>query len=227
MIYVPSCLEEELFIKNYDASKYKNPAVAADTAVFALDGESLKLLLIRRGCYPYKGKWALPGGFIDISEDIKTAASRELFEEAGISCPYSEQVFVWDAPDRDPRQRVITVSYVSLIDFQSVSPKAGDDASEAGWFEITEYKKYDKEGFTNIEYRLSGPEILTPIIKFPSGRIQQIERVESGGLAFDHPESVVYSYEYLKRRVRGGGFLDLALSDEKLKGRARKIILGV
>jgi 8-oxo-dGTP diphosphatase len=226
MAYVSSGKEEELFLKNFDPSKYKNPGVAADTALFALDGDSLNILLIKRGEFPYKGKWALPGGFVNIDEDIKAAASRELFEETGIPGLYSEQAFVWGAPERDPRQRVITVSYISLVDFSEVYVKAGDDASEAGWFELKDYRNYDREGFTYIEYTLSGPETLFPAVKFPYGRVQQIMPVNSGGLAFDHAESVAYSFEYLKQRVKYGGFLDFALSDRKLREKARKIILG-
>ena len=80
MTYIPSSSEEVVFLKNYDASKYQTPAIAADTALFVIDGSALKLLLIRRGNYPYKGCWALPGGFVDIDEEIAAAAKRELFE---------------------------------------------------------------------------------------------------------------------------------------------------
>lgn len=66
MTYKPSGKDEETFLKNYDAGKYQNPAVAADTALFAADGKNIKLLLIKRGGYPYKGCWALPGGFVNI-----------------------------------------------------------------------------------------------------------------------------------------------------------------
>ena len=77
MVYNPSCEEEVAFLKNYNPNKYKNPAVAADTALFAADGDALKVLLIRRGGYPYKGSWALPGGFVNIDEDIRVSAQRE------------------------------------------------------------------------------------------------------------------------------------------------------
>jgi 8-oxo-dGTP diphosphatase len=226
MAYIPSSDEEEQFIKDYDPSKYQNPAVAADTALFALDGDVLKLLLIKRGGYPYKGKWALPGGFVDIDEDIKDSAARELFEEAGIDGLYLEQAFVWGRPDRDPRSRVITVSYISFADFAAIKPKAGDDAALAEWFAIKEYNIAEKDGFTYIDYALEGPEVLKPCVKFPSGRMQEITCVERSGLAFDHPESIAYSFELLKQRVRYGRFLELALTDSSLRERARKAILG-
>lgn len=227
MAYIPSSKEEEQILKAYDPSKYKNPAVAADTALFALDGDALKILLIKRGAYPYRDKWALPGGFLDIDEDIAESAARELEEETGITGIYTEQAFVWGKPDRDPRQRVITVSYIGFADYTSIHPKAGDDAAEAAWFELKDYKKYDNDGFCYIDYILDGPETLKPSVKFPVGRMQQITPIESGGLAFDHAESIAYSFETLKQRVEHGTFLEQALEDEALKGRARRVILGI
>lgn len=226
MAYIPSGPDEELFLKNFDPSKYKTPGVAADTALFAIDKDSLKLLLIKRGGYPYKGRWALPGGFVDIDEDIKDAASRELLEEAGVSGLYCEQVFVWGNPERDPRQRVITVSYLSLADFSLIKPIAGDDASDAGWFGIKSFNSYEKDGFTYIEYTLSGPETLSPVVRFPIGQIQKISPVDTSGLSFDHAESIAYSFEYLKKRVKEGGFLDFTLQSEELKEQAKRLILG-
>lgn len=227
MPYIPSCKEEEQFLKDFDPSKYKNPAVAADTALFAIDGNALKILLIKRGGYPYKGKWALPGGFVNIDEDIFMSAARELEEETGITGIYMEQVFAWGRPDRDPRQRVITISHIGLADFSQIKPKAGDDAAEAAWFEIKDYKKYEKGGYCYIEYVLEGPETLKPSVRFPSGCMQKISPENSGGLAFDHGESIAYSFETLRERIIRGTFLEQALADEALRARARRIISGI
>ena len=82
--YVPSCEEEARYLAAYDPSKYKNPAVTADIALFGREEEALFLLLIRRGGYPYKGYFALPGGFIHISESVPAGAARELLEETGV-----------------------------------------------------------------------------------------------------------------------------------------------
>lgn len=227
MAYIPSSADEEKFLREFDPSKYKTPAVAADTALFALDGDKIKLLLIKRGGYPYKGMWALPGGFVDIDEDVLDSARRELHEETGLSGLYLEQAFVWGRPDRDPRQRVITVSYIALADFSTLYAKAGDDAAEAGWFELKDYRRYEKEGFCRIDYVLDGPEILRPAVKYPRGRIQQIWPVNSGGLAFDHAESIAYSFELLKLRVGYGAFLKVAFKDKAIRDRAREVILEI
>jgi 8-oxo-dGTP diphosphatase len=227
MPYNPSCAEEEQFLKDFDPSKYEKPAVAADTALFAVDGNALKILLIKRGGYPCKGRWAAPGGFVDMEEDIIECAARELEEETGIAGVYIEQAFAWGEPDRDPRQRVITVSHISVADYSQIKPKAGDDAAEAAWFEIKEYKKTEKDGFCYIDYVLEGPETLRPSVRFPSGRMQKITPVNSGGLAFDHAESIAYSFETLKARVEHGTFLEQALHDEALREKARRVILGM
>jgi 8-oxo-dGTP diphosphatase len=223
MSYIPSGEEEALFLKNYDPSKYKNPAVAADTALFTFDGEGLMILLIKRGGYPYRGYWALPGGFIEIGEDIREAAARELCEETGASGLHLEQVFVWGKPGRDPRQRVITVSYTSITDKFSI--KAGDDASDAAWFYIRNYSKNEKERLTYVKYALCGPETLYPEVKFPIGRIQQIEQIKGDRLSFDHAESIAYSLDYIKKRVSEGGFLEYALQCAASVEAAKKAIL--
>ncbi|NLT96612.1 MAG: NUDIX hydrolase [Christensenellaceae bacterium] len=224
MAYIPSGPDEERFLKEYDPTKYRNPAVAADTALFAVDEEGLSVLLIRRGNYPYKGRWALPGGFVEIEEDIFSSAARELMEEAGLVSPYIEQVFVWGKPDRDPRYRIITVSYAGLVDRAQVRAHAGDDASEADWFRLSGYESAQENGMIVIRYTLSGCETLRPVVTYPKGQIQKIAPVDSGGLAFDHAESIAYSLEYVRRRAREG-LLELSFGDdERLKALASKAL---
>ncbi len=225
MTYIPSCADEARYLKEYDATKYQNPGFAADTALFAVGIDTLSILLIKRGGYPYKGRWALPGGFVDIDEDIFAAADREMMEEAGISGLYLEQVYTWGRPDRDARYRCITSSHMAIADAADLKPMAGDDAVEADWFKLLNYKKEEKNGVTQISYTLSGSIEMHPVVAFPAGRMQQIYSIESVGLAFDHAESIAYSFEYLKRRIKEG-YLDIALSDEAVKARARKLILG-
>ena len=225
MTYIPSGEDEIRYLKEYDPTRYQTPGVAADTALFAVGEDVLSILLIKRGGYPYKGRWALPGGYVDIDENIFHAADRELGEEAGISGLYLEQVFCWGRPDRDPRYRSITASHIAIADAASLSPVAGDDAAEAEWFALLDYTNKEADGITQISYTLRGSIEMRPVVAFPAGRMQQIYPVESAGLAFDHAESVAYSFEYLKKRVKEG-YLDIALSDEAVKTRARKLILG-
>jgi 8-oxo-dGTP diphosphatase len=201
MTYKPSSKQEEQFLKSYDASEYQNPALAADVALFAVDDAQLKLLLIERGGFPYKGCWALPGGFVNIDEDIADAAKRELMEETGIGVPYIEQAAVWGKPNRDPRQRVVTVSFIALADFGAIKAKAGDDAAAAEWFTITEYAKSIGKIDTRISYTLVGTANISADVGFVNERIQEITAEKSGGLAFDHAESIAVSIELLKKRA--------------------------
>jgi ADP-ribose pyrophosphatase YjhB (NUDIX family) len=224
MAYIPSCAQEEQFLKNYDSSKYQNPAVAADTALFAVDEDGLSILLIRRGGYPYKGCWALPGGFVDIGEDIMASAMRELKEETGLQSPYIEQVFVWGKPDRDPRSRVITVSFVGLVDHTKVNARAGDDAAAAEWFRLSGYVSEENDDVVVTRYTLSGCETLCPIVTYPAGQIQKIAPVNSGGLAFDHAESIAYAFEYVRRRAREG-LIEQAFDSDALRRMAKSALL--
>lgn len=114
--------------------KYPHPAVTTDCIVFAYDGAGLNVLLIERGGEPYKGCWAFPGGFLNIDECASDGARRELKEETGLTADHIVQFHTFSAPERDPRERVITVSYFTLVRMQSVA--GGDDAARAQWFAV-------------------------------------------------------------------------------------------
>lgn len=116
--------------------KYPHPAVTADAVVFGFDGKSLNLLLINRGIEPYKGSWALPGGFININETAEDGALRELKEETGVDDIYLEQFHTFTAVDRDPRERVMTIAFLAFIRQNDYSVVAGDDAAKAQWFPV-------------------------------------------------------------------------------------------
>lgn len=120
--------------------KYPRPAVTVDCVVFGLDEPQgaerarLKVLLIERDREPFAGRWALPGGFVDPTETLEQAALRELSEETGVSKVYLEQLHSFGAPDRDPRDRVITVAYYGLVRRLDHAPMAASDARAVGWF---------------------------------------------------------------------------------------------
>ena len=116
--------------------RYPHPAVTTDVAVFTLRNGLLELLLICRGNQPFLGKWALPGGFLEIDEDLEHCAKRELMEETGVSDLYIEQLYTFGRPDRDPRERVISVTYFALVPADRLSLQAGSDATDARWFPI-------------------------------------------------------------------------------------------
>ncbi len=114
--------------------KYPHPAVTTDCVIFGFDGESLKVLLIERGYDPYKGCWAFPGGFLEMDESADEGARRELKEETGLETAYVKQFHTFSTPDRDPRERVISVAYYSLVRISEV--RGMDDAAQAKWFPL-------------------------------------------------------------------------------------------
>ncbi len=116
---------------------YPHPAVTADCLVFAHTDEGMKLLLIQRKNEPCKGKWAFPGGFMDIDETTIDAARRELKEETGLVVGELHRVGIFDAVNRDPRERIITVAYYTILD-KPVEVSGLDDAAQAKWFSLTE-----------------------------------------------------------------------------------------
>lgn len=122
--------------ENQYTYKYPHPAVTTDCVIFGFDGTQLQVLLIERGLEPYKGKWAFPGGFVKMDESCEEGALRELQEETGLTGAYVEQFHTFSDPNRDPRERVITVAYYALVRVQEV--KAGDDATKAVWFALNE-----------------------------------------------------------------------------------------
>ena len=116
--------------------KYPHPAVTTDCVIFGFDGNDIMVLLIEKGIEPYKGKWAFPGGFLNMDVTAAEGALRELKEETGLENAYIEQFNTYSEPDRDPRERVITIAHYALVRIQEV--KGGDDAAKAQWFPIDE-----------------------------------------------------------------------------------------
>ena len=115
--------------------KYPHPAVTADCIVFACQNEKTQVLLIKRGSEPCKDMWALPGGFMNIDESAEEAAIRELKEETGIDVKEVTQVGAYSKVERDPRERVITIAFYTVID-NPVRAVGQDDAKQAEWFTL-------------------------------------------------------------------------------------------
>ncbi|SEM22486.1 8-oxo-dGTP diphosphatase [Stigmatella aurantiaca] len=163
--------------------EYPRPAVTVDCVVFGLDEEDLKVLLIQRGAEPFAGKWALPGGFVQMDESLEEAARRELEEEAGIRPSHLEQLYTFGAPGRDPRGRVITVAYFVLVKLSDYRPRASSDAREAAWFSVWDTPKlaFDHaEVLTTALQRLKGKVRYQPIgfeLLPPKFTLTQLQRL--------------------------------------------------
>ncbi|MSQ03987.1 MAG: NUDIX hydrolase [Myxococcales bacterium] len=187
---------EEEFLARYKGQEYPKPSVTVDVVIFSiLDGE-LKVLLIQRKAHPFRGCWAIPGGFVDVGnayldqgEDLDAAAHRELEEETSLprgSC-FLEQLYTFGKAGRDPRTRVITVAYYALVRptlAPLVHPQS--DAQEARWFGV--WKLWEKGHLEGT------PEVVKPLIESegpgPLG---------NASLAFDHSDILTQAI----RRIRG------------------------
>lgn len=116
--------------------KRKNIFLTADIVLLAVNGKKTEVLLIQRKNPPFKGKWALPGGFVDYGERRKDAAKRELGEETGVFKKDLVEIGVFDDPKRDPRGHVVSTAYLAVVKNKKIKIKAGDDAKKAKLFSI-------------------------------------------------------------------------------------------
>lgn len=200
--------------------KYPRPAVTTDCVIFGLDDTDLKVLLIQRGIEPFKGRWAFPGGFVNMDEDTETGAKRELYEETGLVNVFIEQLYTFSEVDRDPRGRVISVAYYALVSLKENKPTAGDDAKNAKWFSIHDVPTlaFDHEKILRMAlYRLKGKIRYQPIgfellpEKFTMTELQHVYEVIL--------ETSLDRRNFRKKILKMGLLIEL---DEKQRGVAHK-----
>ena len=117
--------------------KHQPIQVTVDIVVFTVHEQTLQVLLIERGIDPFKGRYALPGGFVRTEETLEQAAFRELLEETGTKDVYLEQLYTFGDPHRDPRGRVVTVAYYALVPNDKSPLLAGTDAAAAAWYPVS------------------------------------------------------------------------------------------
>jgi 8-oxo-dGTP diphosphatase len=166
--------------------EYPRAALTVDCVVFGLDEGDLKVLLIQRDLKPFEGKWALPGGFVRVEESLEDAARRELAEETGLKDIFLEQLYTFGAPDRDPRERVVSVAYYALVSLAEHKPQAATDARQAAWFSVDDAPDlaFDHEHILatalarlrgKVRYEPIGFELLPA--KFTLGQLQHLYEV--------------------------------------------------
>lgn len=214
------------YLEKYDPSRYRSPSVSADIMVIRYNrvlrsvDSGLSILLVKRRNHPCIGNWALPGGFCNIDEDLEAAAKRELYEETGLTDIAIEQVNTWGEVWRDPRDRIITTSFIALVENNNVNePVAGDDAAKAGWFDIKldtlfsgKVKENDKEinrtmyqislhnstlqGMDNINAKVVFSENSNEILKEERYKI-----LENNNIAFDHARFIINGLRHIKKSI--------------------------
>lgn len=165
------------------SADYKKPSLAVDSVVFGLDEEDLKIILIQCDADPFKGQWALPGGFVLLGESLEEAAMRELKEETGIANVFLEQLYTFGDVQRDPRERVISVAYYALVNLRDYKIKATTDARNAAWFSVDDIPKlpFDHNKIVEVALkRLRGKVRYEPIgfellpVKFTLTQLQRM-----------------------------------------------------
>ena len=170
--------KEELFLKEYDPSQFERPSVTVDILVFTIRERKLHLLMVKRGAYPYYGKWALPGGFLRMDESAEEAAARIISEKAGVSGVHMEQLYTFSSVERDPRTRVLSIAFLAAVPYGKLRFAAGTSASDACLFAV--------EGITGEGIDTGSEDAFS----FKSGalRLTGPDGVEINGadLAFDH-----------------------------------------
>ena len=238
--------EEQAYLVSYDITQFDRPSVAADIAVFSimktyvLDGNKnyrkdperkLKLLLIRRGSFPYKDHWALPGGFCRPGESVEDTAGRELREETGVEEAYLNPFAIFSEPGRDPRGWIISHAFLALIDGERYQVRGGSDAWEAEWFDIEldkqQVKKEIQEDHAELVYdyelRLEAKDrnafkLKAAIREKKSFRAHHettdYEILAAEGLAFDHARIILCAYLALQREAGETGKIVFDLMPE-------------
>lgn len=201
----------EEFLEEYDATKYRCPCDTVDMLVFRSAGHftgdlnSLKLLLVRRKNHPSIGCWATPGGFVEFGESLDAAAARELKEETSVEGIPLIQLHTWGEPDRDPRWRIITTSYLALLE-NDIYVKAADDAADAAWFDVAFAE--DAAGLCTLQLDNKRLGVsMTPKVQhdaIPHGILTEdrFTQLEAGGLAADHPKLITQALLYLKNAAK-------------------------
>ena len=203
-------LSEEEFLKDYDHSIFEKLSMTADILVLSVsslntnnyrktDKKAMSILLVKREDYPFKGKWCLPGGFLDVShETLEECARRVLKRETNLSDIYLEQLYTFDAIARDPRLRVVSTSFVALVDKNRLREKI----SHASWFDIQSIT--EKSGVVTISLSNGEEEISFSIQKKlrkgSSDRYDFITK-KNEKLAFDHDKVILAGIERIKNKI--------------------------
>lgn len=212
-------LTEEEFLARYEPGDYERPSNTVDMLLFTVDSKDpddirkdeekeIKVLLIKRKNHPDIHKWALPGGFVDIRENIDEAAYRELAEETNVTNVYMEQLYTFGEVGRDKRTRVVSIAYMALVPKENIKPIAGDDAEEVAWFSVEKVQTGD----FRHEIVISNPDLKLKyvytvdislrkngVVSVPIPKIHATE--ENNRIAFDHIEMINTGIDRLRNKV--------------------------
>ena len=188
---------EQEFLRTYHQGDWPRPSLTADVCLFRIGEQGdIDVLLIRRGGHPYKGCWALPGGFSEPGEEIEQTAVRELAEETGLSSVALERTYVYSGPGRDPRGWTATQVFVGLADIHDVAC-AGDDAMDAQWFSV-QALRHGSSLEMSLQHGAIDIALDAGIVSLPYTGHKRSVGETAEGLAFDHARLLADAYLYIE-----------------------------
>lgn len=201
---------EEEFLKNYDSSKFEKLSMTSDILILSVsnqettnyrknDRKMMSVLLVKREDYPYKGKWCLPGGFLDPkTETLEECAKRVLKRETNLSNIYLEQLYTYDEVNRDPRMRIVSTAFVALVDREKLTEKV----EHASWFDIVLLEEKDNivditldNGTETIHFSIK------KILKEKTTDRYQFVTKKNNYLAFDHDLVILAGLERIRNKI--------------------------
>lgn len=208
-VFMTEYKSEEEFLKDYDSSKFEKLSMTTDILIFSVSDEVqenyrklnkkyFSILLVKRDNYPFKDKWCLPGGFVGIDEDIEDSAKRILANETNLHDIYLEQLYTFGAPNRDPRMRVVSTSYMALIDKNRLNEQIAKNAS---WFNVM---VLEDEKTIDITLDNGNEEIKLKIgktLKEKTTDRYKYDILLNDKLAFDHPLVIASGISRLKNKL--------------------------
>lgn len=201
---------EAEFLKHYDSNMYEKLSMTADILVFSVaDVEQenyrktsekfMSILLVKREDYPFKDKWCLPGGFLDIKEDLEECPKRILEEETNLTNIYLEQLYTFGSVSRDPRMRIVSTAYMALIDKNNFKCELTKNAK---WFDVQ--VEYSKTNVVTLNL-VNGEEKI--VVKAKKKLVEkttdryEYEIIENENLAFDHADVILVGLDRLRNKI--------------------------
>lgn len=200
---------EEEFLKNYDSSIFEKLSVTSDILIFSvadgaqenyrkLNEKHFAVLLVKRTDFPFKGKWCLPGGFMGINETSIDAAKRILKNETNLENIYLEQLYTFDAVKRDPRMRIVSVSYMALVDKNKLHNKLSENAS---WFNMTILENDDTINITFDNGNENFGVVIKKELREMTTDRYEYKVMKNENLAFDHAVVIASGISRLKNKI--------------------------
>lgn len=215
---------EKEFLRDYNPDMFHRLSLSVDAVIFSVDTElqttnyrkldeqKLTVLLVKRNEHPFLGKWSLPGGFVGIDESVDAAAMRITKNKTGLDDLYLEQLYTFGNPKRDPRMRIISCAYLSLLDRSKSAIKPSPLVADSAWFEI--FASNDKE--LCLTYRDEKIVISFEKNEISNGKIKSTEYIasERNALAFDHANIILKGLLRLRDKIDSTDIVFNLMPDE-------------